>query len=662
LVVTGVAPGNTQITVSDAVGATVKLSVTVGGSGLPLSTTAPGAITLVIGAHPSYTISGGTAPYTATSSNISIATSATATVAGVTTLTVTGVASGPAANVVVRDALNATVSITVNVTASAALLTTAPSNAVTIAVGGAESYTIGGGTGSYSVVSSNTAVATASLPSANTLNIVGKSAGSAQVVVFDAAGNSVTVAVTVVSPIGSPLFTTAPVLGVIIAKNGTGVYTIGGGTPFVVAPAYKASTSNASVATVSVVGSSLTISGAAEGTATVSVSDSAGLAVSIPVTIGSGSALFSTAPSAVAVAIGTPQTYSMGGGSAPYVVTSSSTSIATVSMPSPTATTFTITGVAAGTAKVVVLDQIGKSVSIDVTVSLGGASPLFTTAPGSVASCVIYNSCLTIAALVSPTYVVGGGTAPYAATSSDVTKVTASVTGTALNIAGIAAGAATVQVSDALGATVLIRVTVTAPVASPVPLAVNPSTSTARVGDVLSFAISGGSPTYSVVATAPTVASVSTSSVFVNGGTFNATMLSAGVTGITITDLTGQTSTVNLTVGAASGALRVYPSSLQVGEDYAAPITLGIVGGTPPYSFATTDLVLSTVPLVASSSSVFVVTVGSQGTRCISVGIPASQTHTITLTVTDALLASTTSTLVIADNGKGDGSNKCGAP
>ena len=655
LTVTGKALGNAQITITDAVGATVKLSVTVGSSGLPLATTAPSSITLGVGETPSYTINGGTGSYTVTSNDTGIATTSGSSGA---TLNVKGIAVGSAI-IVVRDAANVAVSITVNVVASRTLLTTAPS-AVTLAVGGAESYTIVSGTATYSVVSSNTLVAAASLTGApnNTLNVVGKTPGLAQIVVYDASGDSVTVAVTV-SASGAVLFTTAPAsvtLGVSTTIPPTATtYTVGGGTP-----GYVADSSNTSVATASVVGSTLRITGKVEGIATVSVADAAGITVSIKVTVGSGSALFSTAPSAVAIAISTPQAYSIGGGSAPYVVTSSSTSIAEVTMPTPTATTFTITGKAAGTAKVIVVDQLGASVSIDVTVSLGGASPLFTTVPGPLGCTVLYDGCVSIAALVSPTYVVGGGTAPYAATSSDVTKVTANLTGTALTITGIAAGSANVQVSDALGAVVFIKVTVTAPVATPAPLAVNPSTSTARVGDVLSFAISGGSPAYTVAVSSPAVASVSTSSVAVSGGTFNASLRSAGTTGITITDLAGHTSTVNLTVDPASGALRMYPSLLQVGEDYAARMTLGIVGGTGVYTGSfTSDSVLSSVLVVGST---LVVDLGSQGTRCISVGVPVAQTYKITLTVTDSAAASTTSDLVIVDNGKGDGSNKCGAP
>jgi len=643
LVITGVAPGTAQITVLDAVGASVKLNVTVGGSGIPLSSTAPSSITLAIGASPSYTISGGTAPYTVTSSNTSIATTTGSTG---TVLTVNGVASG-SATVVVRDAANATFSVTVNVDAARALLTTAPSP-VTIATGTAGSYTISGGTAPYTVISSNTIVSTASLVGSNGLNIAGTTAGSAQVLVFDAAGKSVTVAVTVVFAGNSTaLYTTAPVLGVTIGTSGTGQYTIGGGTP-----GYTVSTSNASVATASVVGSTLTINGIAGGTATISVRDGASATVSIPVTVGSANALFSTVPATLTIALAAAPTYTIGGGSAPYSASSSNVSVVTVGV---SGTTMTITAIAAGTATVTILDATGKSVSSIVTVSASAPTPLFTTADTTAIACLSggYNGCVTIATGATPSYVIGGGTAPYVAVSSNVVVATANIVGTALTIQGLSAGVTTVQITDSLGAKNTISVTVT-PLAT-TPLSVLPSSVTANVGDVLNFSVSGGTPAYSVTVNNISIATVSTGTVVASGGSFTATLRNVGTTTVAIVDTAGQTTTLTLTVAAPSTLLRLSPSALMVGEDYLGTIPLSIYGGTAPYLAYTSDLVLSSVSV---GGSTLTIGLGSKGNRCVNtvdaelVYVPGG-TYNITITVVDTLGASAVSTLTIKDNGKG---------
>ena len=644
LTITGVAAGTAQVSVFDLVGNSVKVNVTVGsGSPSSLYMTAPSAVTVAPAASPTYVIGGGTAPYMVSTSNALVA---RAVISG-TSLTITGVAAG-SAQISVFDATGASVStlVAVSVDVTPALQTTAPS-ALTMATGTALPYTISGGTAPYTVVSSNTVVSTASLVGGNGLNIAGTTTGSAQVVVFDAAGKSVTVALTVVGAGGSALYTTAPPLGVTIGTTGTGVYTVGGGTP-----GYTASTSNASVATASVVGSTLTITGVAGGTATVSLRDGAAAAVLIPVTVGSANALFSTAPSTLTIALAAAPTYTISGGSAPYSASSSNVSVVTTGV---TGTILTITAVAAGTATVTVLDATGKSVTSNVTVSASAPTPLFTTADTTAVACVTagYNGCVTIATGATPSYVIGGGTAPYVAVSSNVVVATANIVGTALTIQGLAAGVTTVQITDSLGAKNTISVTVT-PLAT-TPLSVLPSSVTANVGDVLNFSVSGGTPGYSVTVNNTSIATVSTGTVVVSGGAFTATLRNVGTTTAAIVDAAGQTTTLTLTVAAPSTLLRLSPSALMVGEDYTGIVSLSIYGGTGPYLAYTSDLVLSSVSVSGSTLSIGL---GSKTTRCVNtvdatlVYIP-NGTYDITITVVDTLGASAVNTLTIKDNGKG---------
>jgi hypothetical protein len=80
-------------------------------------------------------------------------------------------------------------------TTALALYTTA-SSGITLNVGSTAAYSIGGGTGSYTVTSSNTGVATAVLDS-RSFSVTAIRTGSASIYVTDSLGASVTVAVTV---------------------------------------------------------------------------------------------------------------------------------------------------------------------------------------------------------------------------------------------------------------------------------------------------------------------------------------------------------------------------------------------------------------------------------------------------------------------------------
>jgi hypothetical protein len=75
-------------------------------------------------------------------------------------------------------------------------LATSAGVATTLSVGAARSFTVSGGTGPYSVSSSNTGVATATVNS-TTLQVSGVAAGSATVTITDNVGASVSIAVTV---------------------------------------------------------------------------------------------------------------------------------------------------------------------------------------------------------------------------------------------------------------------------------------------------------------------------------------------------------------------------------------------------------------------------------------------------------------------------------
>jgi hypothetical protein len=453
LTIGGVSSGNSEITVRDSLGASVKISLRVSDSdGRALFTTAPAAVTVALASAPSYAVGGGTGPYTATSSNTSVA---TVSLTG-SDLTISGVASGNA-TLVLRDSNGAVVNVAVTVvpaTGTLALFTTAPNN-ITVAIGAASSYSVGGGTGPYTATSSNTSVATVSLTGSD-LTISGLTTGTANIVIRDSKGAVVTVAVTVPAAGTLALFTTAPP-AITVAIGAVPRYSVGGGTG-----PYTATSSNSSVSTVSLTGSDLTISGLTTGTANIVIRDSRGAVVNVAVTVPAAGtlALFTTAPSAVTIAIGAAPTYSVGGGTGPYTSTSNNARIATTTLQG---NNLTITGVAVGSATISVRDSAGTVVNVNATI---GAAPLGIT-PNSATGIINDRLVATIT----------GGTAPFTVSVGNRLVASASVSGNQLEITLIQVGQTVVTVLDANNQSIPYNLTVNAATPgirlSPTPLTVS---------------------------------------------------------------------------------------------------------------------------------------------------------------------------------------------
>jgi hypothetical protein len=443
-------------------------------------------------------------------------------------------------------------------------------------------------------------------------------------------------------PTGKALFTNAPA-SVTVAAGASASYTAGGGTPL-----YSASSGNVAIATVAISGTTFTITGVAAGSVSISVTDAVGAAVTVPVVVTAGggggtnpTALFSTAPSSLTLAVGVAGAYSVGGGRVPYAVSSSNAAVARATI---SGTAFAITGVAAGSAQVLVTDADGTQLTFAVTVGSGNAIPaLFTTAPGSVS----------LLPATTAAYTVGGGAGGYTVTSANSGVATATLTGTALSVTAVAVGSTSVRVADALGDAVTINVTV-AQVATPV-IDLLPASATGNVGDVLQFIVDGGSPGYTITVNNTSIATAAPASVAAGGGSFSLRLLNVGTTVATIVDARGQTASLPITVGQLSAALRVSPSALLVGENSTEVIDLNIYGGTGPYHALTSDLTLSSVTV---NGAILSVGLGQKGNRCIAsidqqgTYIPFG-TFDVTVTAIDSLGASATAVISLKDNGLG---------
>lgn len=155
-VIGGVSTGKTTVFVKDNAGQSVSIDVTVIGGTLSLFTTAPSAVTVPSGKTVSYSISGGSAPYSVSSNN-----SGAADVSlkqNGTDFDIKAIAAGNA-NIVVTDASRSSVTIAVTVTTPAAgTLSVLPAGA-SGSVGDTLKFNVVGGVLPYKVTNTNDSIA-----------------------------------------------------------------------------------------------------------------------------------------------------------------------------------------------------------------------------------------------------------------------------------------------------------------------------------------------------------------------------------------------------------------------------------------------------------------------------------------------------------------------
>lgn len=269
--------------------------------------------------------------------------------------------------------------------------------------------------------------------------------------------------------------------------------------------------------------------------------------------------LFTTAPTAVTLNAGTAVTYGVGGGTPPYTATSGNTNVGKASM---SGTTLSISSVAAGTSPVALVDAVGKTVNIALTVLAQGqaGAPLSLT-PGA----LTIGDCTT-----NIPFVFTGGVAPYTVFTSDNFSVpvssalpvgpnsyfTANIK--ALNPSNIIGPkpdpyTAVLTVLDGQSRTATSTITVpsvhvTCP-DNPL-LQISPSSANFRPTEILAFQVAGGPPPAlpnvpQISFGDPAVASVVLNS---DGISFNVQALKVGVTLMTVSTSDGQKSNVTLTV------------------------------------------------------------------------------------------------------------------
>ncbi len=575
-------------------------------NGAKLFTTAPEKLTLSPGATQTFTIGGGVSGYSASSSNGA----AIVTVSG-TTLTIKG-GGGGTATVTVKDGAGAAVSIDVTIGSGLDLFTTAP-DTVTVAVGGqSPEYTIGGGSLVYDVTTSDSSIANVVF-AGNRFIIVGTTGGKATVTARDTIGGKVTINVIVGSV--DALFSTAGT-DINVGVNVAATYTIGGGNG-----PYNVGSSNTAVATANISSNKLTVTGISVGTANIILRDATSGSVTIKVTVGSTANLFTSAPSTLTVGIGTSSpTFTIGGGSQIYTVSSGNTQIASVGI---NGNKFTISGVSAGKTTVTVKDSLGATVPIDVTI--GSGADFYTTAPGDI----------TLTVNGTGTYVLGGGSAPYTATSSNTSVVTASASGNNLTLTGVGSGKAVVVLRDAAGKTISINVTLGSGNVNAV-FTTAPSAVTIAVGSSPAYQIGGGTAPYSVSSSNTAIATAT-----LNGSNFTITALATGTANIVVKDAAGNPVTIVVSVGTGA-TVALYtsaPGTVTIAPGSAPTYLVG--GGTAPYAVTSSNTTVATASISGGTMTITGVAAGTATVRLVdSSGTP--------ITIAVNVISGTNSALSVA--------------
>lgn len=279
ITITAANPGTATLIVYDDLGNsdTIEATVTAGTNvSIPLYTTAPDTLRVPGGEVSKFAVHGGVAPYTVTSTNPDVVQGSV----NANELTIEAKTSGQGI-LNIRDASGVLIIVTVTVVGEypSPMFTTAPAG-ITVAAGGGTTYQINGGTPPYIASSSNYDVARANIVSGDQINILGISAGVADVMIFDSTGTSVKVAVTVGGGTGKvPLYSTAPD-SITVLVGATPTYRIAGG-----AAPYSVESSNVEVATVTQETNTFTVTGVKTGMAVLSIRDANGSGVTINVDV-----------------------------------------------------------------------------------------------------------------------------------------------------------------------------------------------------------------------------------------------------------------------------------------------------------------------------------------------------------------------------------------
>lgn len=284
------AVGTTNVIATDNAGRSATATVTV-----TALTITPSTAQLGVNQTLQFTASGGTASYTWTSSNPSVAS------VGATTGLVRGIAPGTT-TLTVSDANNVTAtSGTITVVSNGTAAVTVAPGSVSLAKGATAQLSASGGNPPYTWTTTNAAVATVSASGL----VTAVAPGTATITATDSAGGQASSTVQV----RDIQVETATQATTIAVNSSVQMVATGGVSP------YTWSVDSPSVASISASG---VLTGLSPGTVVVTATDADGIAGSTTITVANANAIISVTPQTVNVPRGWWVRFTAGGGTPPY--------------------------------------------------------------------------------------------------------------------------------------------------------------------------------------------------------------------------------------------------------------------------------------------------------------------------------------------------------
>ena len=574
---------------------------------------------------------------------------ASATVSG-TDVTVTGVAAGTATLTVTATdpgGLSAEQGFEVTVP-NRAPVASGSIPAQTVSVGESATVSVAsafsdpdGDALTYAVASSAPGVASATV-SGTDVTVTGVAAGTATLTVTatDPGGLSAEQGFEVTVPNRAPVASgSIPAQTVSVGESATVSVASAFSDPDGDALTYAVASSAPGVASATVSGTDVTVTGVAAGTATLTVTatDPGGLSAEqgFEVTVPNRAPVASGSIPAQTVSVGESATVSVAsafsdpdGDALTYAVASSAPGVASATV---SGTDVTVTGVAAGTATLTVTatDPGGLSAEQGFEVTVPNRAPV---ASGSIPAQTVSVGESATVSVASAFSDPDGDALTYAVASSAPGVASATVSGTDVTVTGVAAGTATLTVTatDPGGLSAEQGFEVTVPNRAPVASGSIPA-QTVSVGESATVSVAsafsdpdGDALTYAVASSAPGVASAT-----VSGTDVTVTGVAAGTATLTVTatDPGGLSAeqgfevTVPNRAPVASGSIPA--QTVSVGESATVSVASAF---SDPDGDALTYAVASSAPGVASATV--------SGTDVTVTGVAAG-TATLTVTATD---------------------------
>ncbi len=593
-----------------------------------LVTTAGTSLVLPVAVAREYQISGGVPPYRVSNSDHVIA---EGEVSG-NTLVIRTRAAG-SAKVSVLDFSGALVEIAVQVGSSVPLYTTAPSD-LTVGVGSsaARTFTIGGGGAPYTVQGGDSNVAIVEKVDAIHWKVTGVAIGATTVLIRDAAGEEISVALTVGAPElrMSPTDLVMPVGIKAIAKisGGQPPYRVAGGIPAAI--------------TATVMGDELHIQGSLASKLEISVMDAAGQIATVTVEINTATTSIRFSPSELAISENDsqPLLFSVFGATGETCFFTSDPSFLkpeTTGCLRPSADGLIQIKLDTGTRGSRCVDG-EKKISFTAVDSARatGIATVTIVDNGTCGAMAVLPATVRVNAGATSQLAITGGSGNYIVSSNNPSVATAVAAGNVIVVtAGDIAGNAIITIRDRSDSSKVVELPVEVVAASVATLSASPQTLSLQSGASADVLLSGGSGNFdfAISNSAVATATMTGNKLTVTAGTIT------GTATVTVRDKANN-STVAITVTVTTAATPVAPmTAAPAAATGAVQETLYFVlqNGTAPYTVVVSNPSIATATV---NNNTVAAALRGAGNTTLVVTDGRGQTLNIAVTATQAQQAS----------------------